>query len=158
MRVDGTCPGLARGQHPPRGPSWCGSQCQQGFTGTCRPCGLNPAVQEGCGPRCNRGSGLAGCRQAVTHNGPIFPHTPGERGRPRRPEPLMLAAHRACAHTDCFGLFSRRSRPCRLLPPQANHFAKLPRYTNFVWRLTSLADGFCRHPSPELISLPVLQS
>lgn len=45
-----------------------------------------------------------------------------------------------------------------LLPPRANHFAKLPRYANSVWQLTSLAEEFCHHPSPELISLPLLQS
>lgn len=63
-----------------------------------------------------------------------------------------------CPRSDCFGLFISCSRLCCLLPPRANRFAKLPRYTNFVWQLTSLADEFCHHPSPELISLPVLQS
>lgn len=133
------------------------------FGETCRPRGLNCIVQGGCRPWLRPRHRFGSCRRAVPWNGCLFPHTPAEAGptasSARQPGPRQpICTWSSCPRSDCFGLFISCSRLCCLLPPRANHFAKLPRYTNFVWQLTSLADEFCHHPSPELISLPVLQS
>lgn len=152
-RVGSTYLGLAQRQHLP-------SQCfmvqipthlamaGRALEGTCRPWGLNSVVQEGCRP----------CLQP-RHGTSIFPCTPS-RGHPPLPSfaRQLICTWSWCPRSACFGLFIYSNRLCCLLPPQANRFAKLPRYTNFVWQLTSLADEFCHHPSPELISLPLLQS
>lgn len=107
---------------------------------------------------CDWGTALAGCRHPEPWNGGLFPHTPAEADPTASSARQPICMWSSCPRSDCFGLFISCSRLCFLLPPQANCFAKLPRYTNFLWQLTSLADEFCHHPSPELISLPVLQS
>lgn len=143
--------GLAQGQHPPASLPWRGPERTQPrqagiLEGLTNQWGLNCTAQGGCSPG------------AVPCHGCLFPPAQ-QRQIPLAALPGSLSCvHSSCPRSHCFGLFISCSRLCCLLPPQANRFAKLPRYTNFVWQLTSLADEFCHHPSPELISLPVLQS
>lgn len=150
-------------QHPPPSFPWCRSERAQPrqagiLEGLANHGALPVLCKDAADLGCDWGTALAGCRHAEPCNWGLFPHTPAEADPTASSARQPICMWSSCPRSDCFGLFISCSRLCCLLPPQANCFAKLPRYTNFLWQLTSLADEFCHHPSPELISLPVLQS